>query len=67
VLSTFEKECIHNLDVAIKNTTSKFKDNLHRRFKKQFNRKDDGQPRDWKKMTEEEILHLFNQCKDETW
>lgn len=42
LLSSFEKESVHNLEVSIKNLRATFKDSLYKRFKRVFLRNEDS-------------------------
>ncbi|CAD8066532.1 unnamed protein product [Paramecium primaurelia] len=66
-LNKFEEDCFHNLKQVIAVASGRFKDQLFQQFKAQFVRASDGQPRNWQKLTEEEIFHFYTDARDKVF
>ncbi|CAD8096292.1 unnamed protein product [Paramecium sonneborni] len=63
-LNKFEEDSFYNLKQVIAVASGRFKDQLFQQFKAQFVRAADGQPRNWQKLTEEEIFHFYSESRD---
>ncbi|CAD8195042.1 unnamed protein product [Paramecium octaurelia] len=66
-LNKFEEDSFHNLKQVIAVASGRFKDQLFQQFKAQFVRAADGQPRNWQKLTEEEIFHIYTEARDKVF
>ncbi|CAK89528.1 unnamed protein product (macronuclear) [Paramecium tetraurelia] len=66
-LNKFEEDSFHNLKQVIAVASGRFKDQLFQQFKAQFVRAPDGQPRNWQKLTEEEIFHCYTDARDKVF
>ncbi|CAD8200944.1 unnamed protein product [Paramecium octaurelia] len=63
-LSKFEEDSFYNLKQVIAVASGRFKDQLLQQFKAQFVRAQDGQPRNWQKMPEEQIFLIYSEARD---
>lgn len=66
-LEKFQKDSFDNLETSLRSGANRFKEALFMKFKAFFLKNQDGEPRDWKKQTEEEILHFFNESRDKVF
>ncbi|CAD8095939.1 unnamed protein product [Paramecium sonneborni] len=66
-LNKFEEDSFYNLKQVIAVASGRFKDQLFQQFKSQFVRASDGQPRNWQKLTEEEIFHIYTEARDKVF
>ncbi|KAM3131180.1 hypothetical protein pb186bvf_016760 [Paramecium bursaria] len=64
-LQQFENDSFESLDRVLQLYSQRFKEQLFQQFKQKFCRDVAGQPRNWQKLTEEEIFHIFTDAKNE--